>query len=278
MRKIVACVDGAAYTESVCDYASWAAQRLNLPLEFLHVLMREPENRLDASGSIGFGAQEALLTELAQLDERRSVLAREHGRRILEAAKDRALEHGVSEVDVRQGHDDLLNTLLEQQEDTRLYVLGQHDELHKPKRFLLDHNLEGAIRALHRPILVANTAYRTPHRFMIAFDGSTTGRKMIEMVADSPLLRGMECNIVTVGQSTDALQWADDRLSQAGFQVHTHQLEGDPADALLQFSEQAQTDMMVMGAYGHSRIRHLVVGSTTTTLLRRTRIPVFILR
>jgi len=33
-----------------------------------------------------------------------------------------------------------------------------------------------------------------------------------------------------------------------------------------------------MGAYGHSRIRHLMVGSTTTTLLRLSTVPVLILR
>lgn len=278
MKKIVACVDGAAYTESVCDYASWAALRLDLPLEFLHVLMRIPEHRLDASGSIGWGAQEALLAELSQLDEQRSILAREHGRRILQAVRERALELGVTDVDVRQGHDDLLSTLLEQQEDTRLYVMGQHDEEHKPKRFLLDHNLEGAIRALHRPILVAGAQYKPPASFMIAFDGSATGRKMVEMVADSPVLRGLSCSIVTVGQGTDALQWAAAKLAQAGFPVHQQVLEGDPADSLLQYAETENLDMLVMGAYGHSRIRHLVVGSTTTSLLRRTRIPVFILR
>ena len=36
--------------------------------------------------------------------------------------------------------------------------------------------------------------------------------------------------------------------------------------------------LLVMGAYGHSRLRHLVVGSTTTTLLRWSEVPVLILR
>ena len=36
--------------------------------------------------------------------------------------------------------------------------------------------------------------------------------------------------------------------------------------------------MLVMGAYGHSRIRHLLVGSTTTTMLRNAQLPVLILR
>lgn len=278
MKKIVACVDGASYTEAVCDYAVWAATRLDVPLEFLHVLVKTPDARLDASGSIGLGAQESLLTELAALDEQRSTLAREHGRRVLEAVRERALAEGAADVDVRQRHGELVDTLLELQEDTRLYVLGQHDYEIKPKRFLLDHNLEGAVRSLQRPIMVATAQFSSPANFMIAFDGSATARKMVEMVAESPILRGLECSIVTVGGEAEALQWGEQRLMQAGFQVSTHRLEGEAVDTLMEFSEREQMDMLVMGAYGHSRIRHLVVGSTTTSILRRTRIPVFILR
>ena len=278
MNKIVACVDGASYTEAVCDYAAWAALRLKVPLEFLHVLVKVAEERIDASGSIGLGAQEALLIELASLDERRSTLAREHGRQILEGALRRAASTGVAEVDSRQRHGELVETLLEIQDDTRLYVLGQHDAANKPKRFLLDHNLEGAVRALRRPILVANAMFTAPKRFMIAFDASETGKKMVDMVADSPILRGLDCIIATVGGDADALGSAASRLREAGFHVQTQQLEGEAAEALIQFAEQAQVDMLVMGAYGHSRIRHLVVGSTTTAILRRATMPVFVLR
>jgi nucleotide-binding universal stress UspA family protein len=37
-------------------------------------------------------------------------------------------------------------------------------------------------------------------------------------------------------------------------------------------------DMVVMGAYGHSRIRQLIVGSTTTGVLRACLVPVLLLR
>ena len=36
--------------------------------------------------------------------------------------------------------------------------------------------------------------------------------------------------------------------------------------------------ILVMGAFGHSRLRQLVLGSTTTTLLRLSDVPVLILR
>ncbi|MGY6631794.1 MAG: universal stress protein, partial [Wenzhouxiangella sp.] len=41
---------------------------------------------------------------------------------------------------------------------------------------------------------------------------------------------------------------------------------------------QLDLELLVMGAYGHSRIRHLIVGSTTTAVLRSCSIPVLLLR
>ncbi|NLC36774.1 MAG: universal stress protein [Alcaligenaceae bacterium] len=279
MNNVTACLDGASYTKSVCDYAIWAARRLNAPLEFLHVLTRQSDVKTDASGSIGLGAQESLLQELADLDERRSIIAREHGSQLLDGARQFALQAGISQVSTRQRHGELTDTLVALEPDTRLYVLGQHDQDAKPKRFLLDHNLESAVRTLHRPILVANSTFTEPSRCMIAFDASATGRKMIEMVADSPLLRGTECQIVTVGNAAqEALQWASEKLTAAGLQVTTHPLDGEPAAAMRNHARQNGIELIIMGAYGHSRIRHLIVGSTTTTILRESQVPVLVLR
>jgi nucleotide-binding universal stress UspA family protein len=35
-------------------------------------------------------------------------------------------------------------------------------------------------------------------------------------------------------------------------------------------------DLLVMGAYGHSRIRRLIIGSTTAEMIRLCRIPVLL--
>ena len=41
---------------------------------------------------------------------------------------------------------------------------------------------------------------------------------------------------------------------------------------------QGQGDLLVMGAYGHSRIRELIVGSTTTAMIRTGKVPVLLFR
>jgi nucleotide-binding universal stress UspA family protein len=42
--------------------------------------------------------------------------------------------------------------------------------------------------------------------------------------------------------------------------------------------EEGGFDLLVMGAYGHSRIRTLMIGSTTTALLRATSISMLVMR
>src|SRR3546814_11354299 len=62
---------------------------MGVPLELLHVLGRREISTLptDFSGSLGAGAQEMLLTELAALDAQTAKLAEARGRLILEQAK-----------------------------------------------------------------------------------------------------------------------------------------------------------------------------------------------
>ena len=282
MNDVIACIDGAADTASVCDHAIWAAGRLAAPLTFLHALDRHPERAAgtDFSGSIGLGTQEALLKELGDLDEQRSVLARRHGQALLDAAVARARAAGTTEVSILQRHGGLVDAVLDVEPETRLFVLGQHHHAEPAGRLHLDHNLERVIRSVQRPVLVTSAAFTQPQRFVIAFDGSATGRKTVEVVAKSPLLRGLACDIVMAGSHArrPELRWAETAMAEAGFAV-TASASPEPVEVLLpRLLKSADASLLVMGAYGHSRIRQLVVGSTTTTLLRTSSAPVLILR
>ena len=285
MNKVYACIDGLATTTAVIDWTAWSARRLSVPLELLHVLERPPEmpHVGDYSGAIGLGAQEVLLQKLSDLDEQRGKLAQEAGRQMLQNAQERASAAGVAQVDGRMRHGELVDTLLELEPDARLFVLGEHYHASSPRKIHLDHHVERVIRAVKRPVLVATAEqFVAPERFVIAYDGSATARKTVEMVAASPLLRGLPALVAMAGSDTpaaqQALQDARQLLQGAGFAVETTLLSGEPEQALPALLKTQGATLLVMGAYGHSRIRHLIVGSTTTTLLRLSEVPVLILR
>lgn len=281
--RVLACIDGSAYSPAVCDAAAWSSLRMDAPLQYLHVLHKDQKPAtVDMSGNIGFGAREALLEELAALDEKRGKLARERGRHILAAAKFRARTSGIEESQVLQRHGGLVETLVECAEEIRLLVLGKRGEAEQLAAEHLGSHLERVIRTLQRPILVVTRAFRPPQKVMLAFDGSPTAHKALQMVAASPLFRGLPCHVVMVGAETAAarsdLARARQILEMAGFDAPSVIFPGDVEGVLSRYQKENGIDLMIMGAYGHSRIRHLLIGSTTTAMLLKTEIPLLLLR
>ncbi|HQS99958.1 MAG: universal stress protein UspA [Hydrogenophilales bacterium 16-64-46] len=283
MTKVIACIDASRIAPAACDFAAWASRRMDAPLEFLHVLPRPGQPlAADLSGNIGLGSQEHLLQELAELDEKRGRLALEQGRHLLDAAQARARAAGVIEPAARQRHGDLVDTLRELEGEIRLLVMGREGEDGERLGEHIGSHLENTVRTLHRPILVVPGDYREPQRILVAFDGSATTRKAVEMVAASPLFRGLPVHVVTVGpdkSDTHApLAWARSTLEGRGFAVTTQVLAGTVEEALCAYRTAHAIDLIVMGAYGHSRIREFLVGSTTARLIRQAKIPLLLLR
>jgi nucleotide-binding universal stress UspA family protein len=67
-------------------------------------------------------------------------------------------------------------------------------------------------------------------------------------------------------------------LERAGIGVHTALKVGPRDEVIASYVEAKDIDLAVMGAYGHSRIRQLIIGSTTTSVIRSCRIPLLLFR
>lgn len=281
--NVVACIDGSRSTEAVCDYAAWASKQMQAPLVLLHVLelSHYPDER-NLSGNIGLGSREYLLKELADLDEKRAKLMREQGRLMLDAAVERARSLGVVEPLSRQRHGGLVETLKDLEGEIRLLVIGRQGEEGDSIGQHVGSHLESTVRTMQRPVLVTAGAFREPKSILLAFDNGPSTRKGVEMIADSPLFRGLPVHLLMVGADTkdawESINAAQLRLEKAGFEVHASIRAGDVEKVLLDYEEEQDIDMIVMGAYGHSRIRQFFVGSTTTQILARTSRPLLLLR
>ncbi|MEH6388206.1 MAG: universal stress protein [Pseudomonas profundi] len=281
--NVLACIDGSRSAGAVCDYAAWASLQLAAPLTLMHVLDHTHAPQVtDLSGNIGLGSREHLLNELAELDARRGKLMREQGQFLLEASAERARAAGVVEPQSRQRHGSLTDTLLELQAEIRLLVIGRQGEAGDSLGGHVGSHLESVVRTMHRPILVTSGDFHRPTSVMLAFDNSATTRKGVDMLAESPLFKGMPIHLVMVGPDTrdhqEPMNAARQRLERAGFEVHSVIRAGNVDQVLLDYQAQHGIDMLVMGAYGHSRIRQFFVGSTTTHLLRKATGPVLLLR
>jgi nucleotide-binding universal stress UspA family protein len=283
-NKVLACVDRSHYADYVADYAAWAARRMAAPLEFLHVIDRHPERSTgeDHSGAIGIGTQENLLQKLSKEDAVKAHAAHEQGRLFLNRLRARAMAAGVNLTDTRQRHGTLEETLVEQETGVRLFVLGRRGESAEATQRDLGRNVERVVRGLHKPILTVTDAFSEPRRVLIAFDGGSVTRRGVEMVAASPLFKGLPVHLLMSGKANpDApkqFDWAKKTLETAGFEVPGALIPGDAESVIAGYVRQYEIDILIIGAYSHSPLRSLLFGSKTSDLLRSSRIPTLLLR
>jgi nucleotide-binding universal stress UspA family protein len=282
MSKILALIDGSVYAQSVCGLSAWAANGLGLPVEVAHVLGRRMAGTFDLSGSLEPNQRVALLDRFAELDQQHAKLAQQKGRALLDGAKASLASSGVTEVQTKLRHGDLLEALADLEADAEIVVIGKRGEAADFARLHLGSNLERVVRASKKPVMVAARAYTPFDRFLVAYDGGKSANRAVEYVAASSLLKGMRCHLVSVGADTPENRSRLDApalaLRNAGFDVDARLLLGEPDEVIGAKVDSENIGLLVMGAYGHSRIRSLVIGSTTTAMVRRCRIPVLMFR
>ena len=281
--KIIALVDGSIYAQSVCEHAAWVAERTGWAVELLHVLgRRDGAETADYSGSIALGARTALLEELAELDAQRARLVTHRGRAILEDARAILDRAGINEITTRLRHGDIVDTVAEQEGEAELVMIGKRGEAADFARGHLGSNLERIVRASTKPVFVAARAFKPISRVLIAYDGGASAMRAVDHVARTPLYRELQVSVVTVGNATEAarkgLSDAQAMLAATGIEAETEIVSGQPETALGKLVEEAPFDMVVMGAYGHSRIRSLIIGSTTTEMIRSCKVPIVLTR
>ena len=282
-QKIIALVDGSIYSESVCHHAAWFAQRTGAPVELIHVLGRRdaPEQR-DLSGAIRLGARTRLMEELAELDAQRAKLVSHRGRAVLEDARAIVDQDGVTDISTRLRHGDVVEAISEIEAEARVILVGKRGEAADFAKGHLGSNLERIVRAATRPVLVASRAFQPIKSVLVAYDGGRSAMKAVDHIARSTLFTDLAVTVVTVGNETaevkKGLADAKALLKAAGLNAETRVIPGQPETELGKLVEAEGFGMVVMGAYGHSRIRSLVIGSSTTELVRTCKVPVILMR
>jgi nucleotide-binding universal stress UspA family protein len=143
---------------------------------------------------------------------------------------------------------------------------------------------ESALFESGRPVIIVPYIQKAPlklDRVMLCWDGS---RAAARAIADAmPLLhRAGRVEVVIVANERgkqDEIEGADmgAHLARHGLDVEVKRiaLGGiDVADVILSHAADASSDFIVMGGYGHSRLREFVLGGVTRSILRSMTVPV----
>lgn len=282
MGTIIACIDGSKHAEHVCKLSAWAAEQLGQGITLLHVA--EPHEDMTAKpnlcGAIGLGAKSGLKAQLAEQDAVHGKEQLKKGQAILEQAQG-FLGATKAEVLHRRGHLD--ETLAEFEGQAELVVLGKCGERNDAKPHLMGSQIERVARGLNKPLLLATKQEKKIERVLIAYDGSPSAQKALEFICENPLFKDLECHLLFAGKDTPEnqaiLDAACDKLEAANLEGvgeldYTSHIEA----AVSVYEKEHEIDLLIMGAYGHSKVRSLVLGSTTSALIKASKLPVILVR
>src|SRR5690606_5781914 len=112
--------------------------------------------------------------------------------------------------------------------------------------------------------------YSEPQGIVFAYDASPAAERALGRLVESDLFTGMPVKVVMAETDNETHRRAlDDAASRlrVGRDVATTLEPGKPETVIAGLVEQTPGALLVMGAYGHSPIRTLIVGSTTTTMI-----------
>jgi nucleotide-binding universal stress UspA family protein len=138
------------------------------------------------------------------------------------------------------------------------------------------------LRNCPRPVLAVPGKASSLSRALLAYDGSAKAEEALFVATYLASRWQIPLVVVTVmegGRATpDTPDRAQEYLATCGVQATFVKEDGLVAEALLRAAEDHQSDLVIMGGYGHSPVVEVVLGSAVDQMLRESRKPVLICR
>lgn len=286
MKKILVCIDGSVpYTDSCFAYASWLAKHSGSRLEIVYVSdFRQLEVSLvaDFSGSLGAQPYQGLLTQIEEIENEKAKILKAYTEDFF---KKEGLEK-QAQFHHRMGYlvDMLEDFELDETDAVDLTLLGKRGENADFASQHLGSMMERVVRASCKPCFVASRKFDPIQKILIAYDGSESCQKALHFFAHQEFLKKFDLHVVSVAEdekdakANEHLSEAKKALEASGFKPTCHLLHGVVENEVAKFVHDHAINLLCIGAYGHNRIRYLLIGSTTTELVRKCHIPVLLFR
>lgn len=278
IKTILIPVDGSANSATAVDYGIYIAPKLDASLSGLHVIdiyLIQGPMMTDVSATVGMppydGFFEAVETSL-----------KEKADYVLKNFEDRCRAAGVA-CGTKKNIGKISDTIIEEAEGADLILMAKKGEhFHLKEGGLIGSVAEVVIRHSGKPVMVIPESFREIESMGLAYDGSAPARKALELSLNISEKAKWPITVLII--SADAAKAADlsaqvEDMAQKGLaDCEVIISAGREADEILKFIAEGPVELMVMGAYGHNRLRQLLLGSTTSHIIHKSPIPVLLIR
>ncbi|HDP33790.1 MAG TPA: universal stress protein [Candidatus Hydrogenedentes bacterium] len=275
IKRILVTTDGSESAAIGVRYAVALARKQKASILALHVvdvkLLEGPFLR-DLSASLGAAPYVNYQGNIAMLlDER--------GKAALEYAAKLCAEKGVPcETDMQTGI--IPRVIVEKGELVDVIVMGRTGEHNDFLEGLIGSTTEAVVRRASAPVLVTGSDTPGADHFVLAYDGSTHARKALKAGVTLASQGPRKMHLLVVGDRA-----AEEWLEEAKEYLQSHEIAieyvprtGDPGEVIVEYARECDAGLIVMGAYGHSKLRELVLGSATSYTINHATCPVLLVR
>lgn len=276
MKHILVPTDGSEEASLGVGYAVALAKHHGATLHGLHVvdikLLEGPFLR-DISASLGTAPY---LNHQGNIH----MILEERGKVALQAFEDACNSAGVDfETAMVTGL--VSRSIVEKSELADLTVMGRAGE-HSPwVEGVLGSTSQSVVRRAKSPVLLTATDQMASDRFMVAYDGSAYARHALKVAASLGGEWQADLTVLVVAppdERTQILKEATDYLEAYDLPVSYEGVDGDPSEVIAEQAKANEINLLVMGAYGHTKVREWVVGSVTAYVMNHAPCPLLLIR
>lgn len=171
-------------------------------------------------------------------------------------------------------------TIVENADLVDLIIMGRGGEHSQWLEGLVGSTTEAVIRRAAQPVLVTGIDRPGETRFLTAYDGSHHARRALKAAVAIATEWRMPFHLLTMGDSSGDALIEEARAYLQAYPVEVEYVlrAGVPGEGIVRYAHECEADLLVMGAYGHSKVRELVLGSTTAYAINHAPCPVFLAR
>lgn len=276
MKKyILACVDSSDNSKGVCDAAIHFAKLLGADITLLHALEPILDFAPDLSGNLNFDAQNELLENILNSEEKRAKELNKSGKELLMHFKDYCIKAGINTTTLHL-HGDLTELITTLEKEYRLLIMGKLGEEE------VGSHIKEVIKNVKIPIMLANKDFTPITKVLFAYDGSKSLMQSLDKNLKEPLFKNAKRVLIHLSKdkekSQNILNEGKNIFDKYEKDVSLEILEKTSASDLVDYANENDFSVIAMGAYKNLAIKHIIFGSFTNEVLSKSKLPLFIFR
>ncbi|MGM0609338.1 MAG: universal stress protein [Candidatus Muiribacteriota bacterium] len=285
MYNILLAMDNSSYSKNALEMSVNVAREIGARINILYVI----ENKMLYHPFVPVVFNPVmdgydLGDDYTKIYEQTRENIKKFGKKAIEEAEEYCKKNGVDHLCfMREGIlSEEINSLAV---DNDVVVMGIFGHSAKFTGGLLGSAVEEVVRTCNKPVLLAPDKVNNFKKIVVAFDNSKFSNKVLKLAfwMDKIWNHNLEFEIFTVVTNKEEQEKfneiIDGLVSEKGENFKKRiLLSENKVEMIINHSVESEADLLMMGAFGHGRIRELILGGTTSEIIRKIRIPVFLYR